>query len=206
VAAAAGCSAADLTVAQLRAIYSCELTNWNQAGGRDATILRYLPPAGSGTRSFFVGTVLGAEPSTDCGAVKTAGENDGSAVPATDRDAAILPYSVAQWVAQANTASTDNRDGITIGALAGEHPVAGPDAAGRYRPNTAAINGTIPGVRTVYNILDTRLPSHGQALRIVGFDTDGPGFLCSGTTATTLTEYGFTPLPADATGNTCTRA
>ena len=92
-----GNAPADLTVEQLRAIYSCVATNWNQVGGQDATIVRYLPPTGSGTRSFFVGTVLGAEPSTDCGTVKTAGENDGSAVPAEDRDTAILPYSVAQW-------------------------------------------------------------------------------------------------------------
>jgi phosphate transport system substrate-binding protein len=201
-----GAAPADLTVEQLRAIYSCVVTNWNQVGGQDATIVRYLPPTGSGTRSFFVGTVLGAEPSADCGAVKTAGENDGSAVPAEDRDTAILPYSVAQWVAQANGASTDIRDGVAIGALGGQQPVAGPDADGKYEPNAAAINGTFPGVRTVYNVLDTRVPSYGQALRVVGFDTEGPGLLCSGAMAETLTSYGFTPLTADPTGNSCTRA
>jgi phosphate transport system substrate-binding protein len=201
-----GAAPADLTRDQLRAIYACTVTNWSEVGGQDAAIVRYLPPAGSGTRSFFVGTVLGAEPSTSCGEVRTAGENDGTAVPAADRAAAVLPYSVAQWVAQANQASADLRAGVEIGSLGGENPVSGP-TAGRYEPNDAVINGgTFPGVRTVYNVLDTRLPSYGQALRAVGFDAAGPGYLCAGTPAVTalLKEYGFTPLAADAAGNACT--
>jgi phosphate transport system substrate-binding protein len=204
-----GAAPGNLTLAQLRDIYACTVTNWSQVGGGDATIVRYLPPAGSGTRSFFVGTVLGGEPSTSCGEVKIAAENDGAAVPPADRSAAILPYSVAQWVAQANGASTDLRAGSLIGAIGGEQPVKGPDAEGRYEPDTAVINGvSFPGVRTVYNVLDTRLPSYGQALRVVGFDATGPGYLCAGGAGVTamLKRYGFTPLPADASGNTCTRA
>jgi phosphate transport system substrate-binding protein len=205
----AGAAPADLTVDQLRGIYACAITNWSQVGGGDAPIVRYLPPAGSGTRSFFVGTVLGAEPSTSCGEVRIAAENDGVAVPAADRATAVLPYSVAQWVAQANGASTDVRAGAGIGLLGGENPVSGPDAAGRYEPNAGVINGTtFVGVRTVYNVLDTRLPSYQQALRVVGYDTAGPGFLCSGSAGVTalLKKYGFTPLPADGAGSTCTRA
>lgn len=203
-----GAAPADLSLAALRDIYSCTVTNWNQVGGQDAAIVRYLPPAGSGTRSFFVGTVLGAEPSTACGEIRTAAENDGTAVPEADRAAAILPYSVAQWVAQANGASTDVRSTVRIGAVDGSNPVTGPDADNRYRPDAAVINGAFPGVRTVYNVLDTRLPSYGQALRAVGFDAAGPGFLCAGSPAVTdlLTTFGFTPLPADGTGNTCTLA
>jgi phosphate transport system substrate-binding protein len=204
----AGAAPADLTVEQLRAIYACTVTNWSEVGGQDAPVVRYLPPAGSGTRAFFVTVVLGAEPSTACGAVKTATENDGTAIPADDRATAVLPYSVAQWVAQANGASADLRAGVEIGAVGGQDPVAGPDAEGRFAPNAAAISGGFPGVRTVYNVLDTRLPSYPQALRVVGFDATGPGFLCAGapSVAATLTTYGFTPLPADAAGNTCTRA
>ncbi len=197
---------ADLSVAQLRKIYSCEVTNWSQVGGKDAVIVRYLPPAGSGTRSFFVGTVLGAEPSAECGAIRIAGENDGTAVAAGDRPTAILPYSVAQWVAQANGVGTDVRAQAVVGALDGQQPVAGPDEGGRYQPNTSVINAGFPGVRTVYNVLDTRLPSYPQALRVVGFDADGPGFLCSGAAAATLTTYGFTPLDRDVAGNACIRA
>jgi hypothetical protein len=43
-------------------------------------------------------------------------------------------------------------------------------------------------------------------LRVVGFDAAGPGYLCAGSSAVTatLTTYGFTPLTADTSGNTCT--
>lgn len=201
-----GAAPAELTLEQLRGIYACTITNWSDVGGQDAAIVRYLPPAGSGTRSFFVGTVLGAEPATTCGAVRTAAENDGTAVPADDQAAAVLPFSVAQWVAQANAASPDLRTGVRIGALDGQNPIAGPDDTGKYAPNAAVVNGGFPGVRTVYNVLDTRLPSYTQALRVVGFDAAGPGYLCAGSSAVTatLTTYGFTPLTADTSGNTCT--
>jgi phosphate transport system substrate-binding protein len=49
--------------------------------------------------------------------VRIAAENDGTAVPAEDRAAAVLPYSVAQWVAQANGASPDLRAEVLVGAL-----------------------------------------------------------------------------------------
>lgn len=207
VAAYPGAAPDGLTLAQLRGIYDCSLTNWSQVGGQDAPIVRYLPPAGSGTRSFFTGTVLGAEPSASCGEVRIAAENDGSAVPAADRATAILPYSAAQWIAQANGVVADLRDGIRIGAIDGASPVTGPDADGHYAPNAAVI-ATFPGSRTVYNVLDTRLPSYGQALRVVGSGAAGPGFLCSGSAAVTalLTRYGFTPLPAGADGSTCVRS
>jgi phosphate transport system substrate-binding protein len=170
-----GAAPAGLTLAQLRAIYDCSITNWSQVGGQDAPIVRYLPPAGSGTRSFFTGTVLGGEPSASCGEVRIAAENDGSAVPAADRATAILPYSVAQWVAQANGVVADPRDGVRIGAIDGSSPVTGPDPDGHYAPDATVI-ASFPGARTVYNVLDTRLPSYGQALRVVGSDSSGPGF------------------------------
>jgi phosphate transport system substrate-binding protein len=42
-----GAAPADLTIQQLRAIYACSVTNWNEVGGQDAAVVRYLPPAGS---------------------------------------------------------------------------------------------------------------------------------------------------------------
>ena len=38
-----------LTLAQLKAIFSCSVTNWKQVGGGNAPIKAYLPQAGSGT-------------------------------------------------------------------------------------------------------------------------------------------------------------
>ncbi|GGK03028.1 phosphate ABC transporter substrate-binding protein [Pilimelia anulata] len=202
-----GAAPATLTLDQLRGIYSCAVTDWSAVGGAAGPIVRYLPPAASGTRAFFVGTLLGAEPSTACGPLREVPENDGAAVPAADRAAAILPYSAAGWVAQANGVAADRRGGAAIGALAGRQPVSGPDADGRYRPDDAVINGGFPGTRTVHHILDTRLPGHAEAVRAVGFDAAGPGYLCAGGAGVlaTLRTYGFTPLPA-VDGRTCTRS
>ncbi|HEY0000753.1 MAG TPA: substrate-binding domain-containing protein [Actinoplanes sp.] len=201
-----GAAPDELSLDALRGIYACTITNWNQVGGQDAPIVRYLPPAGSGTRSFFVGTVLGAEPSTSCGDPLIAAENDGSAVPADDRATAILPFSAAGWVAQANGVSADVRATAVIGGIDGQNPVSGPDTTGAFQPDQAVINGGFIGVRTVYNVLDTRLPSYPQALRAVGFDATGPGYLCSGSAANTLTTYGLTPLAPDTNGTACTRS
>ncbi|MGH3242232.1 MAG: substrate-binding domain-containing protein [Spirillospora sp.] len=202
-----------LSVAEIRGIYNCTYTNWNQVGGDDAPIHRYIPQSGSGTRSFFIGTVLnGVEPSTSCGQVTDVQEHDGRAVPTGDRYNAILPYSVAQWVAQANNVVEDKRGTVVIGrqeTTGGTlNPVNGPDGNGRYAPNTAVVkeNPTFLGVRSVYNVLDGRVSSYSQTLRFAGQDGTGPGYLCDGNSEVTgiLTNYGFSPLPPDPfTGETC---
>ncbi|GGK43622.1 hypothetical protein GCM10010124_40530 [Pilimelia terevasa] len=40
---------------------------------------------------------------------------------------------------------------------------------------SAVINTGFSGTRTVYNIIDTRLPCQAEAVRAVGFATTGPG-------------------------------
>ena len=49
---------ANLTTAQLNAIYSCSVTNWHQVGGKNAPIKAELPQTSSGTRAFFL-TAIG---------------------------------------------------------------------------------------------------------------------------------------------------
>src|SRR5262249_59627569 len=41
---------ANLTTAQLTAIYTCAVNNWNQVGGSNAPIKALIPQTGSGTR------------------------------------------------------------------------------------------------------------------------------------------------------------
>lgn len=103
-----------LTHQQIKDIYLCNVTNWNQVGGTDGPIVRYLPQAGSGTRSFFISDVLGGHTpdnvddntSNDhCGTAITNGakplqlveENQAKTVAGADVDAAILPFSAALW-------------------------------------------------------------------------------------------------------------
>jgi hypothetical protein len=73
---------------------------------------------------------------------------------------------------------------------------------------------TIPGVRYVYNIADTVLPSYNGAKMLIGFDNQAGGtesVLCHGDDASTITAQGFLPLssgsgaPAgsDAAGSFC---
>ena len=49
----------ELSLEQLRGIYTGQITNWKQVGGRDATILLYSRENNSGTYVFFKDNVLG---------------------------------------------------------------------------------------------------------------------------------------------------
>ncbi len=51
----------ELTIAQLKAIYTGEVTNWKDVGGSDAKIILYGRENSSGTYSFFKENVLSGE-------------------------------------------------------------------------------------------------------------------------------------------------
>ncbi|MFE0026263.1 substrate-binding domain-containing protein [Amycolatopsis sp. NPDC059021] len=197
-----------LTLAQLRGIYDGSITNWNQVGGATADIKVYLPQPGSGTLSFFTTTVLGFDPTTKPVTVKRFQENDASSIAAGDRNNAIAPFSIAQWVAQGNGVTGDKRAGFTANGLTG----AGSDgalvsgSAGSYQP---AFADSFLGSRIVYYVLDTRTPRYGQAKRAVAFDagdtaaTASP--LCGGKLAGIIKQYGFKTITG--TGDlTCVKA
>ncbi|MFC3452210.1 substrate-binding domain-containing protein [Amycolatopsis speibonae] len=183
-----------LTLAQLRGIYDGSITNWNQVGGANSPIAVYLPQTGSGTLSFFTGTVLGFDPTTKPVTIKRFQEHDGNSIPAADRAKAIAPFSIAQWIAQGNAVTADKRAGFTVNPLTGAgfngSPVSG--SAGSYTP---AFTTAFLGSRSVYNVVDSRTPSYDQAKRAVGFD-DGDSAstaspLCGGQLAAKIRQYGF---------------
>jgi hypothetical protein len=112
-----------LTPAQLVAIYTCAVTNWDQVGGADAPIGVVLPQTGSGTRANWLqelGITASSEPCWENGTITVNGttyvieENtglstgnvaaftkthtiDGVAVPPQD---VIFPYSIGDYIAQ----------------------------------------------------------------------------------------------------------
>lgn len=147
--AAGGHAPTNISLADIQKIYKCEITNWNGVTGGTSSdpIVRYLPQAGSGTRDFFITSVLGFDPTDlNTGSCTTqptlVQENRGDAVATADRDSAILPYSKAAWTAQANSGDTgvpDHRAGFVL----------------------LNINGTAPGGtgfvgnRDVYNVYKT---------------------------------------------------
>jgi ABC-type phosphate transport system substrate-binding protein len=125
-----------LTVAQMKAIYTCTDTNWNQVGGANAPIVAVLPQSGSGTRTTFLGDLGGGvntplvpgpcviNGSNSAGLIE---ENTGvsptglgdtaqfGTVAAPNVDD-IFPYSVGDYIAQATT-----NEGTYAGKAIGGH-------------------------------------------------------------------------------------
>lgn len=94
----------NLSARQLKAIYLCQVTNWQQVGGPNAPIHAFLPQSGSEVRSFFL-TALngGAAPITPGTCVGDQGNTlaeDQGVSPALNDPDAIVPYSVAAYLAQ----------------------------------------------------------------------------------------------------------
>ena len=200
-----GSGPANLSQSDLQAIYTCSKTTWQQipGSGKTGTILRYLPQDGSGTRDFFLKTVLGgvtvAPSSAACPLDETVQENTGTAVPKAKQAKAILPYSAGQWVVQNKSGSGDKTAGNKIGAINGVKAATGDGKTAA--PNSKAIlSGSFLGSRFLYNVLDTRIPSYAQALRAVGVDNTGAGLLCNGSQSSAISKAGFVPLAKGATG------
>jgi PBP superfamily domain len=95
---------ASLTLAQLKSIYLCKITNWAKVGGRSAPIEPFLPQTSSGTRAFWLTALGGGKtPIKPGGCVSdesnTLQDNQGTS-PVLNSPGAIVPYSVADYIAQ----------------------------------------------------------------------------------------------------------
>jgi len=173
-----------LTIQQVRSIYNCTFTNWNQVGGGNGPIQRYFVQPQSGTRSFIISDLLGFDPATinTCDPVVAIQENDGSNIPVVDRPEAIFFFSVANWTAMSKgTITPDGRAGQEYFALddASEGTITTPQlpvravGGGQFEPrfptagdpapnapiaesNVRLIDATpaYPGVRYVWNVID----------------------------------------------------
>jgi ABC-type phosphate transport system substrate-binding protein len=149
---------------------------------------------------------------------------------------AILPYSAGKWAFQVNNSANptlDIRGGVRIGGIiptAGtqtsvKYPLNWNGVSGKFRidsaatlvnesnPNLGNPNDTtqLPGVRYLYNVIDSTSPSYTVARDIVGFDRTVAATpaapLCNGGKASTIVAQGFLNLPAQtvgsATNSTC---
>ncbi|GHA67323.1 substrate-binding domain-containing protein [Streptomyces termitum] len=160
---------ADLTAAQLKDIYECNLTTLN-----GVALTPILPQANSGTRQFFLSAINVATP----GACVQQGvqENDGTAL---DTAGDIAPYSVAQYTAQEKAVVTDRRGAAVLGSV------------GTVAPRNAdkTLNLSFPFTRDVYNVVPTaKLTNATIASTFVGSSSK----VCAA--ATTITAYGFGTL------------
>lgn len=140
---------ARLTRAQVKDIYTCNVTDWSQVGGVPGAIQRYLPQSTSGTYSVFNtewldGTAASLPTTPSCPAVKIIDkngnpfeENQGNTLLDADIDKAILPYSSGVWVFQKNNSvnpSLDKRNNVRLGGL---ETVTGPVVANTARWNAS---------------------------------------------------------------------
>ena len=259
---------ATLTLAQLQGIYNCTYTDWSEVGGSAGPIKLYSPTEASGTAAFFRTNLLqfpSALSSTQAcpvyttrvehGATIALEENRADIIPAEDWQSAIFPYSVGQWVYQANNSvnpTIDKRSISTggvkarIGGLnmnyagAADTKILNANAAawnrtdGVWQLNDAGLSvvqtgapggyvvvegnakgscdsaaacaaaGKYPGIRFVYNVIDTRHPDSSTLRDSVGFDNVSGGQkspLCSGQRSSIIQTYGFAPLPTSGNVN-----
>ena len=88
-----------LSPAQLTAIYTCNVRNWRQVGGRNAPIKAILPQSGSGTLKFFLKAINVTTPGACVVTSPTLEENEG-VNPILHSKNAIYPYSIGKYIAE----------------------------------------------------------------------------------------------------------
>lgn len=142
---------ANLTPTQLRSIYDGTLTTID-----GVTVRPRLPQAGSGTRQFFLNALGYSGSSPSAPAVNDTGnttpENDATVL----GDNEIIPFSVANWVAQGNEVSGTNTlaaaPTVRLGSpVAGQVPFTG--TAPNLVPNSGFYNNATFG-RDTYLIVE----------------------------------------------------
>jgi|SRR5215469_2538751 len=210
---------ANLSTAQLNAIYTCTDTNWNQVGGSNAPISAQLPQTGSGTRAFFLAAIGVATPGSCVNS--TAQENEG-VDPALQGPNVIFPFSVAKYIAEKfhsatclNTSCTPNASGVTCTPKSGQN-LFGCNTHGNMVLRN--IDGTVPTtgtgtktvinssfspsfIRTVFEVVRfssstaNHIPSNLEKFFASSTNTV-KGWVCTNSTAKTdIRNYGFLTTP-----------
>lgn len=181
----------------LRNIYQCKVTTFNNSSGDPVTITPLLPQSGSGTRKFFLSTigltetqVLGCATSTVGGV--SVEEHNGVLITGPG---AIVPFSVAQYLAQANhtalpTNVAERRGAVVLGQIGSVAPIV-------LINGVNTLNVGFPVTRSVYNVVQTsRLSDPAISAAFVGSSST----VCSNSVL--INKYGFAPLSAAACGTT----
>lgn len=210
----------NLTTAQLAGIYNCTTTNWSAVGGKSATIQPVLPQTGSALAKQFLTDIGVATPGACVN--QTVQQNEG-VDPALKTPAAVVPYSVAKYIAQRfhsatclNSGCTPNGSGVVCTPAAGQNQF-GCNLHGTLKLNS--INGIAPttgtGTGTTINTsfasssygnpisdvvrFDPTTPDHIPAYLerlYASASASTPGWACSNATAKAdLKHYGYLLSP-----------
>ena len=212
-----------LTTAQLTTLY----TNGSIVTPGGTTVKACLPQSGSGTRKFWVGavgvtdaTAGAAADAAASGCGQTIEEHHGDAFNTkaqtilTSGQAAVFPFSVAQWIAQANHTMNDvsgaaRTAGVDLGDIdnvaAGPHPYTGtapnlqPDT-GYYFHSSGGKVGTFG--RDVYNVLrTTKLSGPTGDAGLISLFVGSTSAVCAATS--TISKLGFVNLDGVAPHTAC---
>lgn len=142
-----------LTLAQLRGIFSGEISNWQEVGGRDEPIVVVTSPKGSGMRTAVQELILG-------GKSFTATEVVSGVVGQADQQVAIFPAAI-------TVISLSMVDQLQVKSLSveGVAPTAANVSAGRYplvKPLALVTYGTPTG--ELGRFIDFALSAQGQSV------------------------------------------
>lgn len=216
----------------LYAIYTCKATqvivpssgssflanaDYVEVAGDSAHPLNvYIPQAGSGTRSFWIGkfnvteaNITAAAANASClDATINGGANDGvgvqehSGLAVGSDDYGITPFSVPQFVAQSNGVEgvTSRINGAVLKAIGGVNPTTGSAPTLAMNPTfTTAAASSMLG-RLMYNIVPTRELDDPSSLTHEVF-AGKTSRICAATS--TIRTYGFAVLTAASGASSC---
>lgn len=166
---------ASLTTAQLAGIYTCQLTDWQTIAPAlpSGTIKAKLPQVGSALRKTFL-TRIGLSDSTVGSCVDQSVEQNKGTALAND-PLAIVPHSVASYIAQTNNKIPDARSGIVLRSINSKKPIT---STGKL--NTAFDSNFL---FLIYNVVKSPAPTKYTTIFGSG------GFICNH--PGTITGYGF---------------
>lgn len=220
-------AAKTLSIPQLKGIYECTITNWNQVGGTAGTIRPLVPQVGSGTRDYFLKAIGVTSPGLCVTAVE---ENDPEAIDASgDPNNAVEPMSQSRlYLFQGKIGGTGASNGVggyfkdpsciglstvapacTTGATLNPNVKLWTDADAVPSDGQAAFFPTRP--LYVYfrhaDINSTKPFQPGSSLNWVRTMLYNPGgaapYVCSGTGQALLAAAGFAPVTNPDAGTTC---
>jgi len=180
---------------------------------RITPITTFIPQAGSGTRSYWLGQVGITETEISSNTYPNLKDKDLSGAEVQEHKGAalvsgtaaqnrgtIVPFSIGQWVAQANGKVTDHRAGAVVNSVDGVAPTTGSGTA-------YALNGGYSAyTRKVYNIVPSNLADDETSAVYKAFVGTG-SLVCQ--QSATITAYGFgllTGSGANACGDASVRA
>jgi ABC-type phosphate transport system substrate-binding protein len=200
---------ANLSTAQLAAIYSCTDKTWNNVGGKStATIKPFLPLTGSGLRKSFLKDIGVATPGSCVNSSVVV--NEGTDPQFKNNANALVPYSVAKYLSQVyrsakcgrkptksqNLFGCDQHGSFVLHSINGTAPTSG-------KGSSQTINKTFTAgfFNTIYDVVrwastKDNIPAYLESL------FGAKGWLCKSSTAKKdLLNYKLLPTPLCGIGS-----